>query len=283
MQPSPRAETSRLLFPSLRFCIASYLTVPTGAGSSRASAVDSSRWASICIWRSATCCSASAMASAPAMKRRGGGHGRRLQELGAEEPRVDDRGGDAERRNLLLQRLHPALEAELRRGICRTEGKPDEAGGRRDRDNVPGAPLAHDRQDGAGDIHRPDEERPQLPVYLLRRQLLEVAGKEVAGIVDQHVDAAEPVDGGPRRRRGVGAVCDVQLEDQQVTRLSHGLGYGVGVPAGGHDGVTCGQGGLDEIDAHATAGTSNKPNLLVSLASHGTSWIRVPAVLRGQS
>src|SRR3989441_11253840 len=69
--------------------------------------------------------------------RLGVGHGRRLQELGAEEPRVDDRGGDAERRNLLLQRLHPALEAELRRGVCRTEGKPDEAGGRRDRDNVP--------------------------------------------------------------------------------------------------------------------------------------------------
>jgi hypothetical protein len=85
---------------------------------------------------------------------------------------------------------------------------------------VPGALLAHDRQDGAGDIHRADEERPQLPVYLLRRQLLEVAGKEVAGIVDQDVDAAEPVDGGPRRRRGVGAVGDVQLEDQQVARLS---------------------------------------------------------------
>src|SRR3989475_4363485 len=48
--------------------------------------------------------------------RLGIGHGRRLQELGAEEPRVDDGGGDAQRRDLLLQRLHPALEAELRRG-----------------------------------------------------------------------------------------------------------------------------------------------------------------------
>src|SRR5437899_9991771 len=88
-------------------------------------------------------------------------------------PRVDDGGGDAERRDLLLQRLHPALEAELRRGVSRTERKPDEARGRRDRDNVPGALLAHDRQDGAGDMHRADEERPQVPVDLLRRQLLE--------------------------------------------------------------------------------------------------------------
>ena len=41
---------------------------------------------------------------------------------------------------------------------------------------------------------------------LLRRQLLEEAGKEVAGVVDQHVDAAEAVDRGLhrrlRRRRG---------------------------------------------------------------------------------
>src|SRR2546427_5966310 len=35
--------------------------------------------------------------------------------------------------------------------------------------------------------------------------------------------------------------------------------------------------------AHATGGSSNEPNLLRSLVSHGTSWIRVPPVLRGQS
>src|SRR2546427_326305 len=78
-------------------------------------------------------------------------------------------------------------------------------------------------------------------------------------------------------RPNFAAVGDVQLEGQQVARLSHGLGHGARVPACGHDRVTCGQGGLDEIDAHATPGTSNKPNLLVSLASHGTSLNRVPA------
>src|SRR5437773_1141358 len=77
-------------------------------------------------------------------------------------------------------------------------------------------------------------------------------------------------------RPNFAAVGDVQLEDQQVVRLSHSLGYGAQVPAGGHDRVAGGQGGLGEIDTHATAGTSNEPNLLVSLASHGTSWIRVP-------
>ena len=49
---------------------------PVGSGqgeSSMAREDDSSRYASICAWRSATFCSAVAMASAPAMKRRGGG------------------------------------------------------------------------------------------------------------------------------------------------------------------------------------------------------------------
>ena len=47
------------------------------------------------------------------------------EELGAEEARVDDGGVDAERRDLGLQRLHPALEAELRRGVGGTELEAD--------------------------------------------------------------------------------------------------------------------------------------------------------------
>ena len=51
------------------------------------------------------------------------GKGHRLfrEELGAEEPRVDDGGVDAERLDLGSQRLHPALETELRRGIGGTD------------------------------------------------------------------------------------------------------------------------------------------------------------------
>ena len=66
--------------------------------------------------------------------------------------------------------------------------------------------LAHDGQDGAGDVHRAEQVRLNLLLELLWRQLLEEARKEVAGVVDEHVDAAEAVDRGPhrrlRRRRG---------------------------------------------------------------------------------
>ena len=135
--------------------------------SSKSRDVESFRCASICAFKSATICSAVAIASAPAINRRGGGSWlamvmsarasfagspdllailgfpklellrsalvvvldgwlgvvRRLlrEEFRAEEPRVDDGGGDAERRDLRVQRFHPALEAEFRRGVGANE------------------------------------------------------------------------------------------------------------------------------------------------------------------
>src|SRR5207247_10059143 len=43
------------------------------------------------------------------------------EELRAEEPRIDESGRDAERCHLGVQRLHPAFQAELRRGVGGTE------------------------------------------------------------------------------------------------------------------------------------------------------------------
>ena len=134
--------------------------------------------------------------------------------------------------------------------------------------------LAHHREYRAGDVHRAYETRRQLPLHLLRRQLLEVAGVKAGGIVDQHVDAAEAVNSGPHCRLGIGAASDVQLDGQQVIRLSQGLRHAVAVPARGHNCVAGRQRGLSEIDAHATAGSSDEPSLLVihEIAFLGNGW-----------
>ena len=42
----------------------------------------------------------------------------------------------------------------------------------------------------------PMRRRRELALHLLGRQLLEEAGVEVAGVVDEDVDAAEALDGG---------------------------------------------------------------------------------------
>ena len=183
------------------------------------------------------------------------------------KPGVDDRRVDAERLDLGGERLHPAVDAELRRGVGGAVLEAGEARGRGDRHDVPGALLAHDRQDGAGDVHRADQARGDLPVHLLGRELLEEARVEAGGVVDEHVDAAEAVDSGLDRRLGVLRAGDVELDDEQVVRVADGLGDGVGVAAGGHDVVAGGERGLGDVEAHSAAGAGDEPGLL--LGGHG--------------
>ena len=95
---------------------------------------------------------------------------------------------------------------ELRRGVGGGELLADDAGGRGDRHDEPGALGAHDRQHGAGDVQRAEQVGLDLGAEVLGADLLEEPGVEVAGVVDQHVDPAEPVDGGLHGRLGVGRV-----------------------------------------------------------------------------
>ena len=78
--------------------------------------------------------------------------------------------------------------------------------------------LAHHGQNGSGDVHRADQARRDLLLHLIGRALLEVAGVKVGGVVDQHVDAAESLDGCLDRSLGVLWAGDVKLDDQQVGR-----------------------------------------------------------------
>ena len=81
-----------------------------------------------------------------------------------------------------------------------------------------GALGAHDRKDRAGDVHRAEQGGLDLRPEVLGADLLEEPGVEVAGVVDQHVDASEPVDGSLDGRLGVGGVGDVELDGQEVAR-----------------------------------------------------------------
>jgi Kef-type K+ transport system membrane component KefB len=143
-------------------------------------------------------------------------------------------------------------------------GLADEAGGRGDRDDQARALGAHDRQHGAGDVDGAEQGGLDLGPEVLGADLLEEPGVEVAGVVDQHVDAAEPFDGSRDGRLGVGGVGDVELDGQEVVVRAERGADPLGVASGGDDGVAGGQGGLGDVDAHAAAGAGDEPNLLVS-------------------
>jgi hypothetical protein len=111
----------------------------------------------------------------------------------------------------------------------------------------------------AGDVHRPDQAGRELPLHLLGGQLLEVAGVEVRGVIDEHVDAAKPFDGSPDSRIGLLLARNVKPDGKQVVGVADRAGDHLGVAAGGHDVVAGGQRGLGEVDAHAAPGTRDEP------------------------
>ena len=121
--------------------------------------------------------------------------------------------------------------------------------------------MTHDRKDGAGHVQRTEEVRLHLCAELFGADLFEVSGIEVAGIVHENVDAAEPIDrslrGGDRGLR----VGDIQRDGQQVIVCADGLEHPIRIASGRDDGVSCGQGLLSDIDAQPPAGTCDEPDL----------------------
>jgi hypothetical protein len=160
------------------------------------------------------------------------------------------------------QVVDPSLCRELGGRVGGGELHADQAGGRGDGDDVACALPAQDGQDGAGDVHRAEEVGLELLAHLRGRDLLEVAGEEVPGVVDQDVDAAEAVDGGLRGGLGVLGAGDVEPGGQQVVLWpAQGLLDLVGAAAGGDDLVAGGEGLAGDVGAQAASGTGDENDL----------------------
>lgn len=76
----------------------------------------------------------------------------------------------------------------------------------------PGSLLTHDWQDGASDVHRPEQQSLDLSANLFGTELLKEAGEEVPGVVYQDVDPAESLDGGLHGRLGITRASDVEFD-----------------------------------------------------------------------
>jgi hypothetical protein len=103
---------------------------------------------------------------------------------------VDAEVGDLER-----ERLAERLQRPLRRVVHADSGKRGDAADRGDLDDVAGALLAHDRQRRLGHPDRAEDVGLDLVAGLLRGDLLDRAEEPVAGVVDDHVEAAELLPG----------------------------------------------------------------------------------------
>ena len=126
----------------------------------------------------------------------------------------------------------------------------------------------HHRECCAGEVDRAEEGGLDLRPERLRAQLLEEAGVEVARVVDQHVDPAEPLDRSRHGRLSLRGIGDVELDRQEVVVFSDRRADLLGVSSGGDDRVTSGQRGLGDVDPQAAAGAGDEPDLLVTHVVH---------------
>jgi hypothetical protein len=99
---------------------------------------------------------------------------------------------------------------------------------------------------------------------------------EVGGVVDQHVDTTEAIDGGLHRRLGVVGIGDVELGDQQVVGGAEGFGDCVGLTPRGDDGLAGRESSPRDVGAHAASGTGDEPHLLVTHDLGSFRWVIHP-------
>ena len=175
-----------------------------------------------------------------------------------------DRGDlNAERRDLVRHHLAEAGDRELRR-LVRAQPRraaPPPAD-RAHLQDAAAALLAHDRQHRAGDVDDAIEIRVDLRAEVVERDVLGRVGVGVAGVVDEHVDAAERVDCLGDCARGLFRLRHVERHraDAIAVRVDQRAEI-AGLAGRRDDAVPRGERGLDERTAETARAAGDEPDL----------------------
>ena len=155
--------------------------------------------------------------------------------IGAEAARLDDRHLDAEMLHFLGERFRNAFERELAAVVGGNAGEGHEPAHRADVEDVAGAAAAQIGQgrlhhgDGAEDVHL------ELLTEIIECRFFKRTLETIAGIVDEHFDAAELFFGFFDAAMDRGLVGDVEQDAERAARrklfelgfvrvLTHGAG-----------------------------------------------------------
>jgi hypothetical protein len=202
----------------------------------------------------------------------------RREEVGAEVARLDDGDLDTEVGDLRRERLGQALQCELARAVerpARHGGQPED---RRDVDDVPALLPAQDRQRRPQNVPHTDHLHVEHVADIAGAGLLHRGQEAVAGVVDDDVEAVEPlgrlidglldsdlvtqVDGQWKQARGVDAVADPR---QQAIRG----------PGGGRDVVAAPEQLGHQLQTQTARGAGHEPRRWpVRRETHGDPPVR---------
>ena len=186
--------------------------------------------------------------------------GAAVAELGAGTTGLDDGHADPERRDLLRDRLGEPLDPPLAGVVERVSGERDLAAVGGDLNDPPAALGAQVRQGRADQLDGASQVGGDDVVDLGVSELLGGTEQAVAGIADDHVDAADLVERAVDDVADGGGVRDIQ--DRRLERLRIPVEQVLdlaGVADSAHDAVTALQNLLGELAAKATADAADEP------------------------
>jgi hypothetical protein len=141
-------------------------------------------------------------------------------EVGAEGSRLDDDDLDSQGSGLQAQRVRDPLDGELGRGVVAGSRRGGAAADRGDVDDRPATPVPHAGQHLFGQVHQAEEVRREQLGDVGRVGFLNRGAVAVAGIVDQHVHAAEPLSRLAGRLDDLVVIAYVQAHGQRGLRMA---------------------------------------------------------------
>ena len=142
-------------------------------------------------------------------------HGVRV-ERGSRVGGLDEQHPDPVLPYFVVQRLGISLEGVLARCVQGPEGRWDQAEDGAHVDDPAAAALPHVRQYSADHSHRTEEIGFEQRASLLQGTLLRSASDAEAGVVDQHIDAAGPVEHLAHRAGHRLIVGDVERQEHHL-------------------------------------------------------------------
>ena len=187
---------------------------------------------------------------------------RRPGPVGPDAPGLQHRHLDAKRRHLLRHHRREPADRPLGALVGAEPGNADPAADGRDLEDVAGPLLPEDGHGRLGDVHDAHEVGVDLLAEVGRFHVLERGCVGVAGVVDDHVDAAELLVAGVDGCEDLALVGYVQGEGEKPA-WAELLGEGVETL----DGPRCcddrragGESGLDDCPAEAAGGAGDEPD-----------------------
>src|SRR4051794_18222165 len=142
------------------------------------------------------------------------------REVRAEAPGLDDRDFDPERPDLFSEHLRESLDTPLGRRVRAATDRADASSHGRELEDPARSLTSHHRDSRLGQVHDPKEIGLNLGAEVLNGRVLDCGKVPIAGVVDQHIEAAEGVNSQLDGRDRCTLLGDIQRDGAHVVAVT---------------------------------------------------------------